>query len=161
MRTLLAIGLLAAACHSAQAQELRTYMEPRFGTAAHVPAGWRSEPLSSAGGSGSQFVSPDGDTWIAVYGMRAETQAGGRNARDIGFAENENVTYRADGAQWFVRSGFKQRERIFYRKAVFSCGGRVAHLLAFEYPAAEKGEHDRLVTLIARSLRAGRGSEAC
>ena len=161
MRTLLVLGLLTAACcHGAQAQELRRYVEPRFGTAADVPVGWRTQPLSSAAGSGSQFVSPDGGTWIAVYGMRAEAGRADRGVPDSGFA-NENVTYRADGAQWFVRSGVKQRDRIFYRKAVFSCGGRVAHLLAFEYPAAEKREHDRLVTLVARSLRGGRGSEAC
>jgi hypothetical protein len=51
-----------------------------------------------------------------------------------------------------VRSGLRQ-DRIFYRKALFSCGGRVAHLIAFEYPASRKRELDRLVTAVSHSLR--------
>jgi serine/threonine-protein kinase len=162
MRTLLALAFVAAACcQSAQAQELRSYSEPRFGTAAQVPAGWRAAPITGELGSGAQFTSPDGDSWIAVYGRPAEPTASEEAKRDEGYATDERVTYRAGGTRWFVRSGFKEGERIFYRKAIMSCGGRIAHLLAFEYPAAEKREHDRLVTLVSRSLRAGRGNAAC
>jgi hypothetical protein len=152
MRPLLALALLVAVSPSVQAQELRGYSEPRFGTAAHVPAGWRSEPIrGQAGVSGHYFYSPDGATWIAVFGRPVPP---GTNARGAVTAADERVTYRADGASWFVRSGFRE-DRIFYRKALLSCGGRVAHLLAFEYPAAEKREHDRLVTALSHSLRSG------
>jgi serine/threonine-protein kinase len=167
MRTLLivAVMVVAAGAEGAQAQELRAYSEPRFGTTAQVPAGWQSQPITGALGSGHQFVSPDGQTWVAVYGREAEPTAAEEQKRDEGLARDERVTYRAGGERWFVRSGFKEGEqggeRIFYRKAIMSCRGRIAHLLAFEYPAGEKREHDRLVTLMSRSLRAGRGSEGC
>lgn len=135
----------------AQTQELRSFVEPRFGTYALVPSTWRSEPIKQAGVSGRYFYSQDGETWLAVFGR---TVAPGVNARKISTASDEIVTYRADGARWFVRSGLRQ-ERIFYRRALFSCRGRVAHLIAFEYPASRKREHDRLVTLVSRSLSSG------
>jgi hypothetical protein len=53
-----------------------------------------------------------------------------------------------------------RKGRIFYRKALLSCGGRVAHLLALEYPADRKLEHDRLVTLMSHSLGSS-SSAAC
>jgi hypothetical protein len=151
MRPLLLSALLlsAAIAGTAQAQELRGYSEPRFGTAAHVPVGWRSVPIQGqAGVSGHYFYSPDGATWIAVFGR---TVPAGLDARRATTAADEQVTYRADGANWFVRSGFI-KHRIFYRKAILSCGGRVAHLLAFEYPAQRKREHDGLVTALSHSL---------
>jgi serine/threonine-protein kinase len=165
-RLLIVSAMIAAAgSNAALAQELRTYSEPRFGTSARVPAGWHSQPITGQLGSGAQFVSPDGETWVAVYGRQAEPTAAEEQKRDEGLARDERVTYRAGGNRWFVRSGFKEtgngNERIFYRKAIMSCGGRVAHLLAFEYPADEKRAHDRLVTLVSRSLRAGRGNEGC
>ena len=158
MRVLLAIGLLILAFQPVEAQGLRGYSEPRFGTAAHIPAGWRSEPIrDQAGVSGHYFYSEDGETWIAVFGRAVPA---GVNARTSAAGPNERVTYRADGNNWFVRSGLREN-RIFYRKAVFSCGGRVAHLIAFEYPADRKREHDHLVTVVSHSLRTeGRGA-AC
>lgn len=141
---------------SVHAQALRTYTETRYGTSALVPADWHSDPIHGERDvSGRYFYSQDGETWIAVLGTSVRA---GVNPRTAATASDERVTYAADGARWFVRSGFKE-DRIFYRKVILSCGGRSAHVLAFEYPAERKREHDRLVTLISRSLRAGtRGS---
>jgi hypothetical protein len=139
------------------AQELRPYSDPRFGTSAEVPAGWRSTSVEQGSGvSGRYFHSPDGETWIAVFGR---TVAANVNPRAASIAPDERVTYRADGPGWFVRSGLRG-DRIFYRKALISCGGRVAHLMAFEYPASRKRDHDRLVTVMSRSLR-GANEAAC
>jgi hypothetical protein len=150
MRALLATGLFLFASFSVQAQGLQGYAEPQFGTSALVPQGWRAEPIrDQAGVSGHYFHSPDGQTWIAVF---ARPIGRGVNARTSATGPGERLTYRADGEGWFVRSGLRD-DRIFYRKALFSCGGRVAHLIAFDYPASRKLEHDRLVTVMARSLR--------
>ena len=154
MRLLAVItSLIWTAVSAAEAQDLRTFTEPRFGTSAQVPAGWRSQTIErEAGVSGRYFYSKDGATWIAVFGR---TVSAGVSPRSSANAPDERVTYRADGPRWFVRSGLRE-DRIFYRKALLSCGGRVAHLIAFEYPADRKLEHDRLVTLVSRSLRAER-----
>jgi hypothetical protein len=133
---------------SAHTQELRRFVEPKFGTSALVPSNWRSEPINQAGVNGRYFYSQDGETWLAVFGRAV---APGVNARTSATAPDETVTYSADGVRWFVRSGLRQ-DRIFYRRALFSCRGRVAHLIAFEYPASRKREHDRLVTVVSRSL---------
>jgi len=143
------IWILIASGISVQAQELRSFTEPNFGTSALVPVNWRSEPIARpAGVSGRYFYSQDGETWLAVFGR---TLAPGVNARRSATASDETVTYSADGDGWFVRSGLRQK-RIFYRKALLSCRGRLAHLIAFEYPASRKREHDRLVTAVSRSL---------
>ena len=154
MTAFAAIFSLITTSLSAQTQELRSFVEPKFGTSALVPGNWRSEPIKQAGVSGRYFYSQDGETWLAVFGR---TVAPGVNARTLATASDETVTYSADGARWFVRSGLRQ-ERIFYRRALFSCRGRVAHLIAFEYPASRKREHDRLVTVVSRSLNS-RGAD--
>ena len=153
MRSGLAVLFALFTFQCAQAQELHPYSEPRFGTAAQVPAKWRSEPLRDrSGASGHFFFSPDGSSWAAVFGVSVPEGVSVHVA-----TPEERVTYRAEGARWFVRSGFKG-DRIFYRRALLTCGGRVAHMVAFEYPAERKIEHDRLVTVMSRSLRANRSS---
>ncbi len=152
MRALLAFGLFLTASLQVLAQDLHGYSEPQFGTFAQVPEGWRAEPIRDQPGvSGHYFHSPDGKTWIAVFGRPIGS---GVNARGSATGPDERLTYRADGERWFVRSGLRN-DQIFYRKALFSCGGRVAHLMAFDYPANRKREYDWLVTVMSRSLRSG------
>jgi hypothetical protein len=149
MRLAIALVFALIAFRCAQAQELHAYNEPRFGTTARVPGSWRSEPIrDQSGASGHHFFSPDDLTWVSVFGLSVPPGVTVHVA-----APEERVTYRADGARWSVRSGLKG-DRIFYRKALLSCGGRVAHLVTFEYPAERKRKHDWLVTLMSRSLRA-------
>jgi hypothetical protein len=140
---------------AAQAQEFRTYVAPKSGTSALVPANWRSQGMKAADTrEGQIFVSPNGNSMLAIYAMSTSSRDRAQ-AADEPAAPDERIVYRANGRNWFVRSGFKADDRIFYRKMIFACDGRIAHLLAFDYPAAEKREHDRLVTITANSLRAG------
>jgi hypothetical protein len=153
MRPALSLLFIVVSLQCAQAQELHPYREARFGTSAQVPADWRPESIhDQSGASGHYFFSPDGSSWSAVFGLPVSADVSVHVA-----APEEHVTYSAGGRGWSVRSGFKG-DRIFYRKALLSCGGRVAHLLAFEYPAEQKREHDRLVTVMSRSLRGDRSS---
>jgi hypothetical protein len=147
--------VLLAGTLAAEAQVFRTYVASSSGTTARVPADWRSQPMKAADTrEGQVFVSPSGKSMLAIYTMSTSTRDRAQ-AADEPAAPDERITYRANGRNWFVRSGFKGSDRIFYRKMIFACDGRIAHLLAFDYPAAERREHDRLVTVTANSLRAG------
>jgi serine/threonine-protein kinase len=64
--------------------------------------------------------------------------------QSVAFAEGETLTYLHGEQDWIVVSGSKA-ERIFYRKAVIACGGKVWHHIAFEYPVALRREMDRFV----------------
>ena len=57
--------------------------------------------------------------------------------QSVAFAEGGTVTYLRGERDWIVVSGTKG-DRIFYRKAVIACGGKVWHHVAFEYPVALK-----------------------
>ncbi|HEX5778548.1 MAG TPA: hypothetical protein VFY21_06870, partial [Xanthobacteraceae bacterium] len=132
------ILLLLAGTLAAQTQEFRSYVASKSGTSAQVPANWRSEGMKAADTrEGQIFVSPSGNSMLAIYTMSTTTRDRAQ-AADEPAAPDERITYRANGRNWFVRSGFKGDDRIFYRKVIFACDGRVAHLLAFDYPASEK-----------------------
>ena len=86
--------------------------------------------------------------------------------QSVGFAEGETLTYLRGERDWIAVSGSKG-DRIFYRKAIIACGGKVWHHIAFEYPIALKREMDTYVTrqplslikqktMVARPLVVGR-----
>jgi serine/threonine-protein kinase len=57
--------------------------------------------------------------------------------QSVAFAEGESLTYLQGGHDWIAASGTKG-DRIFYRKAIVACGGKVWHHIAFEFPAERK-----------------------
>jgi serine/threonine-protein kinase len=65
--------------------------------------------------------------------------------------EGERVTYRRRERDWLAVSGFKGN-RIFYRKAILACGGKVWHHIEFEYPASQKQEMDAFVIRASRAI---------
>ena len=65
--------------------------------------------------------------------------------------EGETVTYFRREPDWIAVSGFKAG-RIFYRKAVLACGGKVWHHIEFEYPAALKRRMDPFVNRASYSI---------
>jgi hypothetical protein len=56
----------------------------------------------------------------------------------------DSITYEPRGRSWFVVSGYR-RDKIFYQKALFSCGGRVVTLIAISYPIAAREMFDPVV----------------
>ena len=54
------------------------------------------------------------------------------------------MTYLQGERDWIAVSGTKD-DRIFYRKAVIACGGKVWHHIAFEFPAERKQAMDPFV----------------
>jgi hypothetical protein len=67
----------------------------------------------------------------------------------------DSITYEPRGRSWFVLSGY-HRAKIFYQKALFSCGGRVVSLLAISYPIASRNVFDSVVERMEDSFRAAR-----
>jgi serine/threonine-protein kinase len=68
--------------------------------------------------------------------------------QSVAFAEGETLAYVRGERDWIAVSGSKG-DRIFYRKAIIACGGKVWHHIAFEYPMALKREMDSYVTRAA------------
>jgi hypothetical protein len=159
MRILLAICLFAfSLAVPAQAQGFRQFEEERFGTTALVPANWRRLPPDSRW-EGTRFLAPDGQGWVVIYGVPA-TGGAGEHLRTMSVLPGERVTYRRLADRWFVVSGVKG-DRIFYRRGLRACRGKVWHHLAFEYPSEQKRAYDRIVTAVSRSLQPGDSNEDC
>jgi serine/threonine-protein kinase len=68
--------------------------------------------------------------------------------QSVAFAEGETLTYLRGERDWIAVSGTKGN-RIFYRKAVIACGGKVWHHIAFEYPLERKRAMDPFVSRAA------------
>jgi hypothetical protein len=138
---------------SAEAGEWRTYFNPRFGTAAEIPA-WQFQPGTDIDdGEGQTFVSADGESDIAVYATMLEGEDFGAY-RDWYRSELSGVSYEAGGRNWFVISG-RADGKIYYVKAVQSrrCGVGIAHHVVLRYPVSLKRRFDPVVERLAGSLR--------
>ena len=112
-----------------------------------VPPAWQLQP-PDPNWKGKRFVSPDGSSWLAVYSFPTANEAIASHMQSVAFAEGETLTYLRGVQDWIVASGLKA-DRIFYRKAVIACGGKVWHHIAFEYPMALKRKMDPLVNRAA------------
>lgn len=121
-----------------------------------VPRDWRELP-PQADWDGRGFVSPDGKAWLAIYGAPQEDDRTDEHFRAVIQADGEDISYLRHGRRWLVVSGYKG-DRIFYRRAILSCGDTVWHHVALEYPAERKKTYDALVTRIAASLAPAPGS---
>jgi hypothetical protein len=112
-----------------------------------VPANWRLDQ-TDPNSRGHKFVSPDGSSWFEAYATPADqaTRVGAMNSNP-----GEQITYQKREGDWGAVSGFNG-DKIFYRKAVLACGGKVWHEIAFEYPAERKREMDPFVIRASRSI---------
>src|SRR5262249_21965242 len=116
---------------------------------ARVPAGWELQPPDPAW-QGKRYLSPDGSAWFATYASPAEGSVAD-HMKTVAFGESEDITYLRGERDWIAVSGFKA-ERIFYRKAVLACGGRLWRHVAFEYPSAARRAMDGFVRRAAEGL---------
>jgi hypothetical protein len=108
-----------------------------------VPPNWHLQ-TPDPNWKGKRFVSPDGTSWLAVYASPTAAEPIGTHMQSVAFVEGESLTYLRGERDWIVVSGMKS-DRIFYRKAVIACGGKVWHHIAFEYPAERKRAMDAFV----------------
>lgn len=108
-----------------------------------VPANWQLQP-PDPNWKGKRFLSPDGSSWLAVYAFPTGTEPIASHMQSVAFAEGETLTYLRGEHDWIVVSGTKGG-RIYYRKAVIACSGKVWHHIAFEYPIERKRAMDPFV----------------
>ena len=101
-----------------------------------VPPNWQLQ-APDPNWKGKRFLSPDGASWLAVYAFPTAKEPIATHMQSVAFAEGETVTYLRGERDWIAVSGIKD-DRIFYRKAVTACGGKVWHHIAFEFPAERK-----------------------
>lgn len=126
-----------------QDMQRRRSQRERLNPAAMVPPNWQLQPPNS-NWKGNRFLSPDGSSWLNAYASWTDTEPITSHMQSVAFAEGETVTYLRGERDWIVVSGTKG-DRIFYRKAVIACGGKVWHHVAFEYPITLKQQMDPFV----------------
>ena len=157
MKRILGVVLVLVLGNAALAQELRPFVNDRFGVSVQVPSDWQAEP-PPANGDGRTFVSRDGTAKLSVYsnfGPVSETANFGEYRFWLMDAEEARypITYKAAGNGWFVLSGVQGSE-IIYMRVIAACDDRsLAHHLRLSYPAAQKKAYDALVGRVASSLR--------
>jgi hypothetical protein len=143
MRTLLIapLMLLATLC-VAIAAPFSHHQERHPNAAEVVPLGWRLQP-NDPSWRGNRFVSPDGSSWFAAYSSPVASEPAAAHMNRITSQDGEAITYIRREPDWLAVSGLKGN-RIFYRKAVIACGGKIWHHIAFEYPAFASDKWTRL-----------------
>jgi hypothetical protein len=118
--------------------------------AAVVPPGWQLQPPEPKW-DGKRFTSPDGAAWLAIYKSPADVPVTDHMKSTVFAGQEETLTYIQGERSWIAAAGFKG-SRMFYRKAILACGGRIWHHVAFEYPPETKARVDRFIHLAAEGL---------
>ena len=94
-----------------------------------VPPGWQLQP-PEPNWAGKRFKSPDGAAWLAIYKTSADVPVADHMKSVVFAGEGETLTHIQGERSWIAAAGFKG-SRMFYRKAILACGGRVWHHVAF------------------------------
>ena len=66
----------------------------------------------------------------------------------------DEITYQPGGRNWFVVSGYRD-DKIVYQKVMFSCGGRLANVLAIVYPIDHRSSFDPIVERMEDQFQPG------
>ena len=69
----------------------------------------------------------------------------------------EVITYQAQGKDWFVISGTKGADGIFYERHLLSHGKELTEGFVMSYPARLKQKYDPIVARMSKSFRPGTG----
>lgn len=115
-----------------------------------IPADWKLQP-EDPNFAGRRYMAPDGSAWLALYSAPAEKDKAAEHLKNVAFAQGEEVTYLRGARDWLAVSGLKG-DRVYYRKAALACGGTLWRHIAFEYPAQQKPELDRMVERAAQAF---------
>jgi hypothetical protein len=148
----------AAGSVTALGNDGRTYHNERYGTTIDYPDLFKAGP-PPANNDGLEFKSSDG----AVFSVFASY-----NALDFDLADfrdfivknleaGEVITYQAHGDDWFVISGTKGSDGVFYERHLLSHGKQMTEGFVISYPARLKQKYDPIVTRMSKSFRAGAG----
>ena len=120
-------------------------------TAELVPRDWQLQP-ADPNLKGQRFVSPDGESSLAVYATPVEKEPIAKHMNAIAFVDGEQITHLHGEENWIEVSGTKA-DHSFYRKAVLACDGQVWHEVSFEYPTESKDDITKFVIRAAKVVR--------
>ena len=151
---LFCVATLAA--HATQAAEWRTYTATRFGAIADVPGDWAIDP-PPADDDGRVFRSPDRQAQIVIGGSHITDDIASVLQDAV---SGVGVTYKRIGPDWAVASGV-EGSRIFYRRSVIACHGRIINAVEITYPQSQKQAYDLLVEHVSKSLHSAKASVEC
>jgi hypothetical protein len=153
-----AIVLRALPLLVAAADDWRIYQNERYGTTIDYPAIFKpGTPPDN--GDGLKFTSSDGAAFsvFASYNALDFDLAGFQDSVVKNLDADQTITYRAHGDTWFVISGTKGGNGIFYQRHMLSHGGEMTEGFVMSYPAALKQKYDPIVARMSKSFRPGSG----
>jgi hypothetical protein len=153
-RWLLVIQLTAG---SSLADDWLTYNNPRYGFSLQYPSNVFAVERTAQAGDGQLFVAKNGDARLLVGTLSNEANFTPASYRSY-IARHSYADYRIGyhrlGGSWFALSG-EGNGKIFYEKAMFSCGGRRINSFAMIYRADQRHIFDRIVERVENSFRPG------
>jgi hypothetical protein len=161
----LALAILAAAAVVqaaapivAVADDWRTYRNDRYGTTIDYPDIFKAGP-PPANDDGLAFKSDDGAAFsvFASFNALDFDLAGFKDFILKNLEAGEVVTYQAQGKDWFVISGTKGVDAIFYERHLLSHGKQMTEGFVMSYPARLKPKYDPIVARMSKSFRSGSG----
>ena len=160
-RRLLVGAALALPCNAlaAKREAWATYRNTRFGTSIEYPGRFR--PGRPPDNNDGQAFEADDGAKLSVWGSlninnddRATLEA---QMREQGQGPKEIYSYSARGENWFVFSGRRGPDGLFYKRYLLSHRGAIINAFDIGYPEALKTEYDPIVTRMSKSLKPGRG----
>ncbi|HEU0061140.1 MAG TPA: hypothetical protein VFR19_14775 [Hyphomicrobiaceae bacterium] len=157
----LALAAVSGSTHlralEATAGDWTRYHNERFGFRLEYPANLFRIERTTEAGDGRVFVAREGEARLLVGALRNEDHHSAKSYQDY-LARNSyadyKITYRPLGDDWLVLSG-EADGRIFYEKAILSCGGQLISSFAMLYPADKRDLFDPIVARVANSFVPG------
>jgi len=157
-------GLVAAASGSSNLKALEAtagdwtrYHNERFGFRLEYPANLFRVERTTQAGDGRVFAAREGEARLLVGALPNEDHYSAKSYQDF-LARNSyadyKITNRPLGDDWLVLSG-EADGKIFYEKAIFSCGGQLITSFAMLYPADKREMFDPIVARVANSFVPG------
>lgn len=153
-RLVAAILVLSSVSGPLQAGDWSRYVNPRFGMAVDIPAGFHAESAAPVDGDGKRFRAQNGRATITAWGAPARgpdfmAETGTRIRADE--AEGWAITYRSETPDWAAWGGTRGGH-VFYAKVILVCGGSQTANIRLDYPAADVPNFDAIVTRLGQSL---------
>jgi hypothetical protein len=140
------------------ADDWRAYHNERYGTTIDYPDFFKAGP-PPANNDGLAFKSPDGAEFsvFASYNALDFDLTGFQDFIVKNLDAGEVITYQARGDDWFVISGTKGSDGVFYERHLLSHGKQMTEGFVISYPARLKQKYDPIVTRMSKSFRSGAG----
>lgn len=164
-----ALAVLAAAVGTVEVCEAREatagdwsrYSNERFGFRLEYPASLFHVERTTEAGDGRVFAARDGEARLLVGALRNEDRHSAKSYQDFlartSYADY-TITNRPLGDDWLVLSG-EADGKVFYEKAILSCGGELISSFAMLYPADKREVFDPILARVANSFVPG--TKAC